>query len=323
MTDAIVSAYERLVETVGAFNEKWPALVVGGMIWRIPLLTEQRTPSRISVQVLTGTDAIKAAVEALREFERDLGQAPGTVLRLPGYFMLSGSILDEGRAVNRCKSELVDAIEAERVFRNVAVSRRSHIMRQALGKNFSLNQLKRAIQVFDAAPRQITFTWAGHTSGKERVTVGHVREVLLAEAHEKAMATGEPVVNSPQWIDLRSIANMAETDVLDVPKPIAPHPRAMLWFSSRSRYDAMLHANLPFFVRDGQPAARIVGLKDFDRDSRSAKRPDVKQRLPALPGGRFFVASSSEESAAQEPSAPDGLEVLSTYRESVKGISER
>lgn len=323
MTDAIVSAYKRLVETVGAFNEKWPALVVGGMIWRIPLLSEQRTPSRINVQVLTGTDAIKAAVEALREFERDLGQAPGTVLRLPGYFLLSGSILDEGRAVNRCKSALVDAIEAERVFRNVAVSRRSHIMRQALGKNFSLNQLKRAIQVFDAAPRQITFTWAGHTSGKERVTVGHVREVLLAEAHEKSMATGEPVVNSPQWIDLRSIANMAETDMLDVPKPIAPHPRAMLWFSERSRYDAMLHANLPFFVLDGQPAARIVGLKNFDRDSRSAKRPDVKQRLPALPGGRFFVASSTADPVAQEPGAPETPEVLSTYRESVKGVVDQ
>lgn len=323
MTDAIVSAYKRLVETVGAFNEKWPALVVGGMIWRIPLLAEQRTPSRINVQVLTGTDAILAAVEALREFERDLGQAPGTVLRLPGYFILSGSILDEGRAVNRCKSELVDAIEAERVFRNVAVSRRSNIMRQALGKNFSLNQLKRAVQVFDAAPRQITFTWAGHTSGKERVTVGHVREVLLAEAHERSVATGEPVENSPQWIDLRSIANMAETDLLDVPKPIAPHPRAMLWFSERSRYDAMLHANLPFFVLDGQPAAKVVGLKDFDSDSRSAKRTDIKHRLPALPGGRFFVASSTSDPVAEEPGEPEKPEVLSTYRESVKDIEGR
>lgn len=93
MTEAIVSAYERLVETLGAFNEKWPALVVGGMIWRIPLLTEQRTPSQINVQLLTGTDAIKAAVAALHEFERDLDQAPGTVLRLPGFFILSGSIL--------------------------------------------------------------------------------------------------------------------------------------------------------------------------------------------------------------------------------------
>lgn len=323
MTDAIVSAYKRLVETVGAFNEKWPALVVGGMIWRIPLLAEQRTPSRINVQVLTGIDAIEAAVEALREFERDLGQAPGTVLRLPGYFILSGSILDEGRAVNRCKSELVDAIEAERVFRNVAVSRRSNIMRQALGNNFSLNQLKRAVQVFDAAPRQITFTWAGHTSGKERVTVGHVREVLLAEAHERSVATGEPVENSPQWIDLRSIANMAETDLLDVPKPIAPHPRAMLWFSERSRYDAMLHANLPFFVLDGQPAAKVVGLKVFDRDTRSAKRPDVKHRLPALPGGRFFVASSTGEPATQEPGRPEETEVHSTYRESIRDISSR
>ena len=137
------------------------------------------------------------------------------------------------------------------------------------------------------------------------------------------MATGEPVENSPQWIDLRTIANMAETDLLDAPKPIAPHPRAMLWFSERSRYDAMLHANLPFFVLDGQPAAKVVGLKDFDRDSRSAKRPDIKHRLPALPGGRFFVASSTAEPITQEPGGPDGPEVLSTYRESIKDISER
>lgn len=323
MSDAIVTAYQRLVETVNAFNTKWPALVVGGMIWRIPLLTEQRTPSRIDVQVLTGDEAIQTAVVALREFERDLGQAPGTVMRLPGYFILCGSMLNEARAVNRCKSELEAAIEAERVIRNVAVSRRSNIMRQALGQNFSLNQLKRSIQVFDAAPRKITFTWAGHTSGKERVTVGQVREALIAEAHERSVATGEPVTNSPQWIDLRSIANMAETDILDVPKPIAPHPRAMLWFSERSRYDAMLHANLPFFVLDGQLAARIVGLKDFDRNARSAKRPDVKQRLPALPGGRFFVASSPSDQVTEEFRESEETEVLSTYRESVKSIRNR
>lgn len=316
MNDTIIAAYERLVATVKAFNERWPALVVDGVIWRIPLLTEQRTPSRINVQIVTGAEAIKAAIEAFREFERDLGQAPGTVLRLPGYFVLSGSVLDEGRAVNRCKSELVDAIEAERVLRNVAVSRRSHIMRQALGKNFSLNQLKRAVQVFDAAPRQITFTWAGHTSGKERVTVAQARELLLVEAHERSIATGEPVESSPQWIDLRSIANMAETDLLDVPKQIAPHPRAMLWFSESSRYDAMLHANLPFFVLDGQSAARVVSLKNFDRDVRSARRLDIKQRTPALPGGRFFVASAEDECADPE-SATDGA-VTSTYRESIR-----
>lgn len=323
MAYAIVSAYKRLIETVGAFNEKWPALVVGGTVWRIPLLTEQKTPSRINVQALTGPEAIKASVEALREFERDLGQAPGTVLRLPGYFILSKSVLDEGRALNRCKGELVDAIEAERLFRNIAVSRRSQIMRQALGKNFSLNQLKRSIQVFDAAPRQITFTWAGHTSGKERVTVGQVREMLLAEAHEKSLATGEPVTNSPQWFDLRSIANMADTEMLDVPKQIAPHPRAMLWFSERSRYDAMLHANLPVFVLEGQPAPKVVGLKDFDREARSAKRPDIKHRLPALPGGRFFVASSSTEPDTHVPSAPDGTEIVSTYREAMKSPTDR
>ena len=316
MTQSIVLAFERLTAAVTALNAKWPSLVVAGRAWRIPLLSEQKTPSNIAVQSITGMEAITAAITAFGEFERDLGQAPGTVMRLPGYFVLSGSVLEEGRAVNRCKTALMEAIEAERELRNVAVSRRSHIMRQALGKNFSLNQLKRAIQVFDAAPRPITFTWAGHTSGKERVTVAHARELLLEEAHERSMATGEPVESSPQWVDLRSIANMAETDLLDVPKQIAPHPRAMLWFSESSRYDAMLHANLPFFVLDGQSVARVVSLKNFDRDLRSARRFDMKQRTPALPGGRFFVAAPEDECGDPKSDAVDA--VTSTYRESIR-----
>lgn len=69
--------------------------------------------------------------------------------------------------------------------------------------------------------------------------------------------------------------------------------------------------------------SKIVGLKDFDREARSAKRPDVKHRLPALPGGRFFVATSSAEPDTQVPDAPVEKEVVSTYREAIKGLIDR
>ena len=314
MTQAIVTAYENLVVAITALNAQWPSHVVSGCVWKLPLLSEQKTPAQIPVEYIDGAPAIAATVSAFREFELDVGQSPGTVMRLPGYFILSRSVLNEVRAVNLCKTELVQAIETERLFRNVAVSRRSNIMRQALGSRFSLNQLKRTLQDFDAAPRQITFTWAGHTSGKERVQIGPLRERLMADARLRAEMIGEAIEQTPQWFDLRALANMADDDHLDMPKPVAPHPRCMLWFSKNSRYDAMLHANLPFFVLEGQEPPKVVGLKDFDREARSAQRPDIKLRIPALPGGRLFVASEPDGRVEAKQDGRDQTQIQSTYR---------
>lgn len=314
MTQAIVTAYEDLVAAIGTLNARWPSLVISGCVWKLPLLSEQKTPAQIPVDYIEGPSAIAAAVSAFREFELDVGQSPGTVMRLPGYFILRESVLDEVRAVNLCKAELVQAIETERLFRNVAVSRRSNIMRQALGSRFSLNQLKRTLQDFDAAPRQITFTWAGHTSGKERVQIGPLRERLMADARLRAEIVGEAIEQTPQWFDLRALANMADDEHLDMPKPVAPHPRCMLWFSKSSRYDAMLHANLPFFILEGQEPPKVVGLRDFDREARSAQRPDTKLRIPALPGGRLFVASQPDDRTGTKHNDRGEPEIQSTYR---------
>ncbi|MBA1204154.1 DNA replication terminus site-binding protein [Pseudomonas capeferrum] len=318
MTHSIVAAYESLVDAMAVFNARWPSLVIDGTVWKLPLLSEQKTPAQIPVDCVTGPSAIAAAVSAFREFELDVGQSPGTVMRLPGYFILRESVLDEVRAVNRCKAELVQAIEAERLLRNVAVSRRSNIMRQALGSRFSLNQLKRTLQDFDAAPRQITFTWAGHTSGKERVQIGPLRERLLEEARSRAEQVGEALEQTPQWFDLRALVNMADDDYLDMPKPVAPHPRCMLWFSKSSRYDAMLHVNLPFFVLEGKEPPKIVGLKDFDREARSAQRPDIKLRIPALPGGRLFVPSKPDARVTAKQDGHGTAEIQSTYRKQLE-----
>src|SRR5262245_44759138 len=261
MSGPIQLAYWELLAAVDEFDHAWPPLVIGGEVWQIPLLSSQKTPSRFSVEHLTGSGAIEASRAAFREFERDLGQAPGTVMRLPGYFIVRDSILEQGRAVNRCKAQLQAAIEAERIAQNVSVSRRSHIMRRALGKDFSLNQLKRTVQVFDASPRQITFTWAGHTSGKEKIHVGSLRERLLTDARARAAREEVALEQTPEWQDVRALANLRDDEVLDYPKPVAPHPRCMLWFSPNSRYDAMVHANLPLFVLQGESVPTVVGLK--------------------------------------------------------------
>lgn len=317
MYEHIQTAYRELQAAADAFNSTWPSLVVDGTVWQLPLLAEQRTPDVIRAEVFHGPPAIKVAQLAITEFQRDLGQAPGTVMRLPGVFILSDSVLQEARAVNSAKAGLQVAIETLRKELNMQPKMRPVLMRRALGPNFILNQLKRSIQVFDAAPRQISFTWAGHTSGKERVRVGGLRERLLLEAEQRALNNSVPIEDTPEWLDWKALANLDDDQVLDFPKPIAPHPRCMLWFTASSRYDAMVHANLPIFVLEGSSPPAVVGLKDFDRHSRTARRPDQKSRQIALPGGRFFLPTESPPAATSGESVPD---IDSTYRENLHAI---
>ena len=82
--------------------------------------------------------------------------------------------------------------------------------------------------MFDGSPRQITFTWAGHTSGKEKVGVGGLREYLHAGALSRALREGVAPEQTPEWLDLRAISNLNDSDILDYPKQVAPHPRCML-----------------------------------------------------------------------------------------------
>lgn len=321
MYTRIQTAFSELQAAVVTFNSTWPSLVVEGTVWQLPLLTEQRTPDVICAEKLQGTPAIVEAQAAIAEFQRDLGQAPGTVMRLPGFFILSASILQQARAVNAAKAEVQAAIDALRVELNLKQKMRPVLMRRALGPNFILNQLKRSIQVFDAVPRQITFTWAGHTSGKERVRVGGLRERLYHEASQRAQRDTIAIEDTPEWLDWQALANLDDDQVLDYPKPVAPHPRCMLWFTTNSRYDAMVHANLPIFVLEGSSRPAVVGLKDFDRHSRTARRPDQKSRQIALPGGRFFLPT---ESPPASTSGEGAAGIDSTYRESLQmAISDR
>ena len=167
MLSDIESAYSALRLAVVSFNQVWPGLVTRGVVWRLPLLAEQRTPAVIPVEMLDGHQAVAAGREAFLQFERDIGQAAGTVMRLPGVFFVRESVLGQVMQINALKDQLKDVIEQTRIELNVQPALRPRIMRRALGNTFNSNQLMRHIRAFDGAPRLIVFTWAGHTSGSE------------------------------------------------------------------------------------------------------------------------------------------------------------
>ncbi|MBD8577281.1 replication terminus site-binding protein [Pseudomonas syringae] len=314
MLTEIVSVHERLVSRLHAFNQVWPHLVVSGTVWKLPVLAEQKAPDRIDVQRLEGQPAIEAALQAMMAFERVVGQAPGTVMRLPGYFALRDSVLPWVREINDLKDELMAMIEKTRLELNLATTARSKILRQALGHQFSMKQLGRHTQAFDSCPRLIVFTWAGHTTGGERVEVGKVRELLAKTAEQQSdrdnVTPGETLAGA----ELRRIVNLADHATLIKYKKVAPHPRAMLYFSASSRYDAMIHSNLPLFVLAGEKPIDVHELRDFDRHTRQAERPDKKARIEVIPRMNLYLNPNDlvGMSPSQLPQSRSTL-VASTY----------
>lgn len=299
MLSDIESAYSTLRLAVVSFNKTWPELVTHGVVWRLPLLTEQRTPSVITVEMLDGKQAVDAAREAFLQFERDIGQAPGTVMRLPGVFFVRESVLGQVMQINALKDQLKDVIEQTRIELNVQPALRPRIMRRALGNTFNSNQLMRHIQAFDGAPRLIVFTWAGHTSGSEYKAVGQVRKQLQALAEARADREGISMDLTPEHQDLNSLIRMADEESLVKRKLVAPHPRAMLYLGESTRYDAMIHANLPVFVLAGEGECEVRGLRDFNREKRTAERPDRKNYIEALPGKDLYIPTTNKRKTGQ------------------------
>ncbi|SER72538.1 DNA replication terminus site binding protein [Azotobacter beijerinckii] len=314
MYEEIQGTFARLQRALYAFNLTWPDHVISGVVWRLPLLTEQRTPDTIQVERLVGQEAVETTQMALVGFERDLGQAPGTVMRLPGYFVVSESVLEKVRQINALKDEVAAAIEKLRLELNLVPAARPRLMRRALGAKFNTKQLLRHIQCFEGAPRLITFTWAGHTTATGRVSTAKVRETLQASAEARASREGLQIEETPEFLELRTLVNMADSEVLTERKSVAPHPRAMLWFTDGSRYDAMIHANLPMFIMAGEHAFEVRELKNFDRNARQAKRPDEKRRIEVLPNRDLFLPTRKSEEAAATPNKVEEANIASTYR---------
>lgn len=316
LTD-ITSTHTELLAKLDAFCRIWPALVVSGKVWQLPVLVEQKSPDLIEVQPLEGQPAIDATLYAMRTFDREPSQAPGTVMRLPGYFALRESVLGWVREINYLKDELIAAIEQTRVELNWAPTTRSKILRQALGNQISMKQLTRHSQAFDICPRLLVFTWAGHTTGGERITVGKIRELLSKAAEQQSVKEGIPKGQTKAGAELRRIVNLSDQATLIKHKKVAPHPRAMVYFSGNSRYDAMIHSNLPMFVLAGEEPITVHELKDFDRHARQAERPDKKSRIEVIPRMNLFL--NPDDLVGRRPSVTEVSKpsnVASTYSES-------
>uniref|UniRef100_UPI00240490A0 DNA replication terminus site-binding protein n=1 Tax=Pseudomonas viridiflava TaxID=33069 RepID=UPI00240490A0 len=123
--------------------------------------------------------------------------------------------------------------------------------------------------------------------------------------------------------ELRRIVNLSDQASLIKYKKVAPHPRAMVYFSASSRYDAMIHSNLPMFVLAGEEPIDVHELRHFNRHTRQAERPDKKPRIEVIPRMNLFlnpddlVGQRKSAAVVSKPSA-----VASTYSDRNQNKSE-
>jgi len=110
---------------------------------------------------------------------------------------------------------------------------RPRLLRRALGAGVTTKQLQHTVHVFDGGPRQILFTWAHHSTRNQRVPVAKVRAQLQEQAGSRAQQQGIPIEQTPEYEDLRTIANLADDQVLIKHQVVAPNPRCTLWFGER------------------------------------------------------------------------------------------
>jgi len=316
MPESIETAYMHLKQAVADLNSRWSTCVVSGEVWSLPTLTEQAAPKAITPVPVRGRQAIELSQAVLQQFEREADQAPGTVRRLPGWFLLSESMLGPIRQVNQMKGAVEAAIERVRLKQGLAETARTRLVREALGASVSLKQLTRHIQAFDATPRLLSFTWAGHTGKTKRVPVGEVRRRLEKLAQLQAQREGSDIEGTPAGAALRVIFNLADHARLVKVEKVAPHPRVNVFFSHRSRYDAMLHANLPLFFLAGEQPTEVVGLKDFNIENRIALRRSNKsgQRIPVLPEYGLYMDEDELWGRSRPGLEVSPLFVESTYR---------
>ena len=141
-----------------------------------------------------------------------------------------------------------------------------------------------------------------------------VREQVRAEAENRERQEGIPLEQTPEYQDLRTIANLADDQVLIQQQVVAPHPRCLLVFGVRGpKWDAIIKANLPVFVLAGENEPKVSALRDFDRAARGLQRGDVKARAEVWAERNLYLPTDGQRPAAAEGNrAP--LKTPSTYR---------
>jgi len=308
-------AWNEMIRAQLDFNSEWTSKVVAAQVWTLSIKATAQSTSVITPIFLEGQEAIEASKKAISQFEKEETQHPGTVVRLPGWIGVHTSVLASARAANRARKSFLELLGTEVEKTNLKTMSKGKFVRSALKVQVVLKQIERRIQVFDGTPRRILFTWAGNTAAPETVALSTVIEKLQIQL-EDAIRDGDLPKEQQRQMELRALNGLSSDTLMHRYRPIAPHPRVMLYFGEGARYDAMPHANLPIFVvmDEKAPWPRVDGLGTFDPDKARRLRSDKATRYPVIPRLDLYL-QADREAFKSEIDHQAAMPVATTYNQ--------
>ena len=268
--DEMVSRYNQIKNAVKTLNTLWPDKIVRAMSWQIPLALVENKDQKIEtidVTPLNNEQSIQASLKAFAQFNRDPYQDPGTVMRHPGLLFLSeiGEVKQQVEHINALKDELVTRMHTLN-----ARARNTHV--KMAWRGVSALQLYRHITAVDYAPRKALFSWEGRTTSISRP---HSKEEFI-EIILKTKDMCPAHVSPLDWDDILRkeilyIQSVQENGDLVRMKPVAPHPRLLLYKTTDVKATDTIFSNVPTFVKTA-PDCTIVELTSFDFSKTTTRR---------------------------------------------------
>lgn len=270
----LYSIYQAILKMVYELNQTWSKHVIYAEVYPLPLLKKAQIPDQIFPALLSGDEAIQATAQALGQFNWVAQQHAATVMRIPGVIVLDKTIQYRFAAINEAKSSLQTLIST-----HYKPGSRARIT-QRLFKGISMLQLYRHIFAFDEPIKKIIFSWAGRTHSSKKLT-----EIQVVDLLERSRLSIPLTHSYDEWqkiidMELSQLAYSPSNSHYRLHRPIAPHPRAMIYHQhdnpNYQKHDAMLHANLPIFTYlppDGLKPD-IKALKPWFKDQLTQIRKD-------------------------------------------------
>jgi hypothetical protein len=304
---------------IADFNGWWPRHFRAGEVWPLPPHVRgepfclERPFSRVS-----GQELIATAQAAIAQVRMTTAQNPVTSMRLPGWIALDAPATDRIQRINAARQALSDRLSAQFAGTGFTAKTietyRARALRAVI-PGVSQTQLFRKLHAFDRTPIVISFIWSGKGGSSRTIsTAAKERERLEALINAKAQEQRLAPEEIGLYRELELLRSYADDMKLVIAKPNTPHPRVMLMFDSRSRWDAMPHAALPLFVYcpAEQPLPDVRPLQPYaERTDRRGSHAGTRRTLlsAANPARKIYLFSPPSEAVSKRLCAT----VRSTY----------
>ena len=187
----------------------------------------------------TGQPALEKALRTLGQYDRLANQEVTSVIRLPGVIFLNESFAESVALINELKQDLHQQITS------VPPGSRNRLTTPAFGSQTSTLQLYRKWNEAQIDTIKVSFTEAKAGSAITWISVAKLRQRLVDSLDHPSEGTDHHRWNKMLEIELESLNDFHESEELMIQKPVARHPRLLIYKVQGSRHDKMKGASVP------------------------------------------------------------------------------